>query len=47
MLDFFHLVMQVQVGFKVRVVGSCDEKLVPRAQGPDNGQPSKARVEPW
>lgn len=33
--------------FKLRLVGTCDEKLVPWAQRPGNGQPSNASREPW
>lgn len=40
--DICYLLMALQVGFNLRLIRSYDEKLVPCAQGPDNGQLNSA-----
>lgn len=40
--DICYLLMALQVGFNLRLIRSCDEKLVPGAQGPGNRQLNSA-----
>ena len=40
--DVWYLLTALQAGFNLGLIRSCDEKLVPCAQGPGNGQPNNA-----